>query len=169
MAKKQTAKERREAQWKKTLENRLKKSKKEDTYESMATVVQIDKKEEEEERAQLEEMENTMSDSKKLDFFETPNYSILKEVFPTDTEVKKMKNKLSKSQVQIAAEKIEDQEVLPLTDVILDENMADERQAIVAKMQKLLKRRYSLTAIADALQTNNYEKLDEVIEQRDFW
>jgi hypothetical protein len=72
-----------------------------------------------------------------------------------------------KSRKQLAAEKLEKQEVLPLPDAILDESKTVERQAIIAKMKNILKRRFDLGLIADALQTNNYEKLDEENLQRE--
>ena len=73
----------------------------------------------------------------------------------------------NKSDVQREVENIPKTKVNDTPDFLLDENMSEKRVEVIEKLSLLLKRRYSLFVIADILESNNYEQLDEIISQRE--
>lgn len=58
-------------------------------------------------------------------------------------------------------------EILETPDFLINPSKEDERKKVFAKIDQLLKRRFSLVAIADILETNRYDKLDEIFENKE--
>ena len=57
--------------------------------------------------------------------------------------------------------------ILEMPDFLTDPSKEDERRKVMEKVRHLLNRRFSLITIADILQTNDYSKLDEIIERKE--
>ena len=57
--------------------------------------------------------------------------------------------------------------IYDVPDFLLDSEREDERREVMEKLKFLLKRRFSLITIADILETNDYSKLDEIVERKE--
>jgi len=60
-----------------------------------------------------------------------------------------------------------DPEIFPMPEFLTNPEKTEERQKAIEKLKYLLKRRFALITIADILETNDYSKLDEIIERKD--
>lgn len=58
-------------------------------------------------------------------------------------------------------------EILEMPDFLTDPDKSEEREEVFSKIEYLLKRRFSLVAIADVLETNGYDRLDEFIDRKE--
>lgn len=72
-----------------------------------------------------------------------------------------------KNFLQRELDSINSPEILETPDFLIDPSKEDERKRVFAKIDQLLKRRFSLVAIADILETNRYNKLDEIFENKE--
>ena len=89
------------------------------------------------------------------------NYS--RKFFDIDREVfQKQKTALEKEINDIKSPVIKQ-----IPDFLTNPKKADERIAVMDKIKELLKGRFSLVTIADILQCNDYEKLDETLENKE--
>ena len=75
--------------------------------------------------------------------------------------------KSEKSLLQRELDSIRNPEIKEIPEFLINPDKAEERKAVMNKINYLLKHRFSLVMIADILECNDYEKLDEVIEQKD--
>lgn len=74
---------------------------------------------------------------------------------------------VEKSEFLKELESMSDPEILPMPEFLIDPSETEERHENIDKLRYLLKRRFSLITIADILETNDYSKLDEIIERKD--
>lgn len=75
--------------------------------------------------------------------------------------------KAEKSSLQKEIESMTQREIKEIPDFLTDPDMAEERKAVMSKIKTLLSHRFSLITIADILETNDYDSLDEIIERKD--
>jgi hypothetical protein len=74
--------------------------------------------------------------------------------------------KIQKSDNQRLIDSLEEHEILEVPEFLLNDAYDDQRRNVITKLMELLKYRYSLTIIADVLQCNNYDELDEIVSKR---
>lgn len=75
--------------------------------------------------------------------------------------------KSEKSLLQRELDSIKNPEIKEIPEFLTDSNKTEERKAVMGKIQYLLNHRFSLVMIADILECNDYDKLDEIIAQKD--
>lgn len=75
--------------------------------------------------------------------------------------------KVEKNELQKEIDSFENPIILEMPEFLTNPNLEDERKEVIEKLKYLLKRRFSLVTIADILETNDYSRLDEIIERKD--
>ena len=75
--------------------------------------------------------------------------------------------KSEKSLLQRELDNIKNPEIKEMPEFLKNPEMSEERIATMDKINTLLKHRFSLVTIADILECNDYDRLDEIIEQKD--
>ncbi len=86
-----------------------------------------------------------------------------KEYFDTDTSV----FKTEKSALQRELAYMKDPEIHDMPDFLTDPHKATKRMEVMEKINYLLKHRFSLITVADILECSDYDRLDEIIEQKE--
>ena len=85
------------------------------------------------------------------------------EELESDEEVfKREKNAFQKEIESFSAPVIHD-----IPEFLTNPDMEDERKEVIGKLKYLLKHRFSLVVMADILETNDYSRLDEIIERKE--
>ena len=75
--------------------------------------------------------------------------------------------KREKDALQKEIDSFKDPEILEIPEFLTNPEKEEERKAVMERLMYLLKRRFSLVTIADILETNDYGKLEEIIERKD--
>ena len=71
-----------------------------------------------------------------------------------------------KNENQVLIETLSDHKSFSVPSFLLDESQSEQRKEIMNKLMQLLKSRYSITIVADILQCNSYEELDDRLSRR---
>ena len=75
--------------------------------------------------------------------------------------------KAEKNALQSELESFENPVICDTPEFLVNTKKEAERKNVMGKIKYLLKRRFALVTIADILETNTYEKLDEIIERKE--
>ncbi len=153
MKNKKNAKERREEEKKKRLNNIINKV----NGKKSKSIVQPESEETIEE--ELKENSKVIDDVKAND--ENNPFS-KKEEFRRDIDI----FIAEKNELQKEIDYMRNPEIKEMPDFLTNPEKADERKAVMDKVMKLLKYKYSLISIADVLECNDYDRLDEMLERK---
>ena len=86
-----------------------------------------------------------------------------KEELKSDEEVFRRE----KNEFQKEMESFSDPVIYDIPDFLIDPEMEDERREEMEKLRYLLKHRFSLITMADILETNDYDRLDEIVVRKE--
>ena len=75
--------------------------------------------------------------------------------------------KLEKTNYQKELDLMKKRQIYPIPDFLVDSSKEKERRFVMEKIEFLLKYRFSLVEIADVLETNDYNRLDEIINRKE--
>ena len=74
--------------------------------------------------------------------------------------------KIERNKLQEELKKMENPEIHEIPDFLILPEKSDKRQEVMSKIEELLKYRFSLITIADILECNDYDRLDEIIKRK---
>ena len=74
--------------------------------------------------------------------------------------------KKEKDTLQQELQNMRDPEIYEIPDFLILPKKTDKRQEVMSKIDELLKYRFSLITIADILECNDYDRLDEIIKRK---
>lgn len=71
-----------------------------------------------------------------------------------------------KNSLQRTLESMQNPEIYEIPDFLILPEKSDKRQEVMSKIEELLKYRFSLITIADILECNDYDRLDEIVKRK---
>lgn len=74
--------------------------------------------------------------------------------------------KIERNKLQEELKKMENPEIHEIPDFLILPEKSDKRQEVMSKIEELLKYRFSLITIADILECNDYDRLDEIVKRK---